>query len=809
VTRRVRWLLWTAFAALAALMAWSVVNAHLLTQAVWSETGMRRLVIYLIYYGVWTAALRFFPAEVFVRATAGLAALYAFVYCRSAAPAGVVLILLAALALGRAMLRGRDEPVGDLLATAGGLAVLAFIISVTVFVRVNYWWTYAPALLGIIVVQRRDLAAALRRVCSALVSVGKGLQGGGRLAAELTGLMLIAHLLVVLKPDVSADGLAVHLVVPLQTQYFGLWDFNFRHATWAVMPMNGDWLYTAACILGGEPGARLLNFCELLLLCGLLYSVAHVTAGRKAALLAVAAFASSPIVQLLTGSLFVDNAWALFVVASTVALINLRATQDERYGMLAGVLFGAALATKFGSAAYLVPFLALALMLGRKRRLATACLVVIFAAPPYLTAWTKTGNPIFPYFNTVFHSPYYPREALVDHRWRSGMHLTTPWDVTFRTSKYLEAQEGGFGFHYLLLVPIAVLALRHRWPYPAWMAAAMGGCGALLSFSAVSYARYLYPALPLFLIVAACGVSELEGALGAAVFWASQALVALNLYFLPASGWYHKDFYLGHLLTLKDVRRYVEAQAPGRLLVPALNQRATGQPVAFLGCAEYAGLHANAYTDLWHHDAFHRRLQRADGAVAILRVMNELGIHWFVVRASRLDWWNRKTIEQFLARHTQIEMRAGDAELRRTLPEYEGPEGTDLATTLSLQEVTDDADDRVTYVGWWYRDRQFKSAWNSTLTYSNHPGDSIRVRFGGPEIRYVYTRAFNRGIAEIRIDGKWKGNVDQYSREVMWQQAAVFADLGGGVHELIVRVLPQKNPASSGYFVDADAFVVP
>jgi hypothetical protein len=39
--------------------------------------------------------------------------------------------------------------------------------------------------------------------------------------------------------------------------------------------------------------------------------------------------------------------------------------------------------------------------------LRAAVLCAVIAAPPYATAWVKTGNPVFPYFNDVFRLPHY------------------------------------------------------------------------------------------------------------------------------------------------------------------------------------------------------------------------------------------------------------------------------------------------------------------------------------------------------------------------------------------------------------------
>ena len=37
--------------------------------------------------------------------------------------------------------------------------------------------------------------------------------------------------------------------------------------------------------------------------------------------------------------------------------------------------------------------------------LVAAALVALFASPPYVRAAFLTGNPIFPFFNTIFKSP--------------------------------------------------------------------------------------------------------------------------------------------------------------------------------------------------------------------------------------------------------------------------------------------------------------------------------------------------------------------------------------------------------------------
>ena len=85
-----------------------------------------------------------------------------------------------------------------------------------------------------------------------------------------------AHYLVALKPEVSSDGLSVHLALTDYVAQHHYWPFDVKNVTWAAMPMGGDWAYTIANMLGGETAARLLNFARE---CGSRHLVKAIPAG--------------------------------------------------------------------------------------------------------------------------------------------------------------------------------------------------------------------------------------------------------------------------------------------------------------------------------------------------------------------------------------------------------------------------------------------------------------------------------------------------------------------------------------------------
>ena len=118
----------------------------------------------------------------------------------------------------------------------------------------------------------------------------------------------------------------------------------------------------------------------------------------------------------------------------------------------------------------------------------------------------------------------------------------------------------------------------------------------------------------------------------------------------------------------------------------------------------------------------------------------------------------------------------------------------------------DDTSWTIAYSGDWSRG-DFDKAWNSTLTYSDDPRASARFSFDGTELRYVYSKAFNRGMAAITIDGVAKGLLDLYSPTIEWQSSTTFGGLQPGHHTIEIRVTGRHNPASEGAYVDIDALL--
>jgi hypothetical protein len=129
---------------------------------------------------------------------------------------------------------------------------------------------------------------------------------------------------------------------------------------------------------------------------------------------------------------------------------------------------------------------------------------------------------------------------------------------------------------------------------------------------------------------------------------------------------------------------------------------------------------------------------------------------------------------------------------------------------LQLPQVTgtfDDISDDIVYTGLWSHS-SFAEAAGGTVSFSNSPGAVARLSFEGTQITWVYTRAFNRGIAEVKLDGIARGDIDLYSPKIVWQARKTFDGLALGKHTFEVIVAGRKQAASTDKYVDVDALIV-
>jgi hypothetical protein len=84
----------------------------------------------------------------------------------------------------------------------------------------------------------------------------------------------------------------------------------------------------------------------------------------------------------------------------------------------------------------------------------------------------------------------------------------------------------------------------------------------------------------------------------------------------------------------------------------------------------------------------------------------------------------------------------------------------------------------------------------------------VEIAFKGKALTYVYTKAENRGMASVTVDGVDQGTVDLYSAKTEWQSQTRFCCFAAGRHVAVVRLTGRADKRSKGTFIDVDSFTV-
>jgi 4-amino-4-deoxy-L-arabinose transferase-like glycosyltransferase len=562
-----------------------------------------------------------------------------------------------------------------------GAGVYGTVIGLLAHFPVNYPGVYGVALALPVVLRWRNALEYGRNFMDSFAKKG---EVGFRINWLDTSVVVIAlvYFVVALMPELGHDALAMHLFIPVHLALRHQWGFDAGTYVWAVMPLLGDWIFSIGYMLAGETASRLINVGFIFILGWLardlvLWAGGSIFGARWATLI----FLSTPLTFTEGSSLFIESVWAAFVVAATLVLLRLNTTSGQaRSGIpIAGLLLGLAVATKAVTLS-IIPVLALLLLCHYRAWFRVAGWAPWFAATglflstgliPYVTAWRLTGNPTFPFFNGIFHSPYYPAVNF-DSSGVFGKGVT--WDIlyraTFESGKYLEAIAGASGFQWLLLlVPAAIvlIAMRHR---NGLILLLVGSMIIVAVFHSVSYFRYAFPAwviLAAVMGIALGSVSSESRLVNGGWMVVATGAVILNLVFLVAGAQY-SDF---PLRSIRDeVRRdqYLQTKLPLRRAVALVNQLNTGRsPVGAFSEPMTAGLAADALYPIWYNFKFQGEINAASTAQAVANTLLQRGVDFVILDSY---WSGGPEKRDLIGKATELIAEYGSISVRRVRTDY-------------------------------------------------------------------------------------------------------------------------------------------
>lgn len=313
-------------------------------------------------------------------------------------------------------------------------------------------------------------------------------------------------------PSVGYDDHALHL--RMWTELFNLsrYSFDINSQIWSVAPFALDLLHAGISLMAGADVRGALNLGLALLMFLVMARLMHGWAISPTVNWSlISLMASTPLLGSLLLTLHTELALSVFLLSGVYLATHpdVKLYSQQAWGVFAcaalaaaskltGLLLGAAVGAVFLTMCFLHrPLTRSHEILLPWRALAILSVLAFLAFHSYGLAWHLTGNPVFPLYNAIFASPFFPLENFRDGRWIHGFSLNNFVTAFFKTSLFIESKDYTAGWQYLFLAPLACLAtIRRDVPLSAKLLLLPTVGFFLVMFYMTQYWRYLFPIMP-------------------------------------------------------------------------------------------------------------------------------------------------------------------------------------------------------------------------------------------------------------------------------------------------------------------------
>ncbi len=574
--------------------------------------------------------------------------------------AAVLLIGAAGVGIG-SVLVPKDLPARFVLALVCGVGIIAAAIGWLLPFKLHFAPFYAFVLSVVVLWRRREL----RAMTTALVAAWRPREGGwvAFFAVLVIGLMGLASWV----PTVSADDLGYHLGLPWELVTWHRYRMDVASQVWALSAWSGDVVQAIAQLVAGREARAAVNLLWLVVAMHLLHRVArNAGVSERGSWWVVALAASQPMTLSLGLTMQVEMPSTAVLLAMILVAQGLPATDRVRHTLLFAALAGFALGLKVSNVIWVglasIWFLIRAWPLPLRAWLPAIVVGAVVGGSSYFHAALLTGNPVLPLFNTIFKSPDYLIEPVVNSLYIGKLTWDLPLRMLTDTGSYQESYSGTAGFQLLLLLPAWLLALRDRTLRPLALIALAAAAILLVQ---MQYLRYLYPLLVLATVPMLATVERLLSRRTAAI--SAFVLVLANLAFLFNVSWQMRAGPWPALI--RGHGAYFAEFTPERLLVAQLRARGGDFHVFFGrvndGTAELAG-RGNAIS--WYDPELYAAMPKvlADETGREYEAMvRRVGATHVIVQESDAQ----PALLAMLDRIGEVEARAGRAGLYRLAPQ--------------------------------------------------------------------------------------------------------------------------------------------
>lgn len=321
------------------------------------------------------------------------------------------------------------------------------------------------------------------------------------------------------------DGLAAHLRIMSQILQMGYNDFNVIEGVFFAtqdlfLHMLGVWIMA----LGGGRGPYFIPvlFALLTIVCGWLILRRRIPGSALSAVLTALFFTTTPVILWVSTQVMQDIPPLPYLLLVVAFILTSSSHRVARNVPVLFFLMGLAIFAKKTAIYLVIPLVSWILVYcvlafsRRKVSLVRGCINLLLGLTllaiiviPMAIVWHKTGNPMFPFANAIFKSPYFPPVDFADTRWHYPLRFN--WQslmtLVFKAQETVEIGNTAIGY-WLLLFPLAILVGIVRRNSFVLLLSLFAVADYLIAVRVVCYSRYFLPGLILAQLIVAhtCGV---------------------------------------------------------------------------------------------------------------------------------------------------------------------------------------------------------------------------------------------------------------------------------------------------------------
>ncbi|WP_333804606.1 glycosyltransferase family 39 protein [Sulfurospirillum sp.] len=354
-----------------------------------------------------------------------------------------------------------------LIQLALGIGMLGCLVWLSTFYKINHKSVYLVASIFLIYLQKSKIFLIVSDCKRNLLDTYEK----NSLILVILSIATVCYVIPASYPIMQYDALVKHIAIPFQIINHMYYPYNVLetivYGDYALLP---HMLYTYLLALNGTKAIVLLNLLISFLLLICLLRIASFISRHNLFIASIAIlYLTTPLFYSLSTILYVDI-YPLYFVFIAYLLIQYRSLFSLRKNLIAlGFLAGLGMFAKQTAFYYLIPLMMYAVyqLLSQHKYfvkndlwlIVKSCMVACLPFVPVMgVIWYKTGNPLFPFMNEVFKSPYFNQAHFLDPFYKNplGFNFHSLYSIVFETTNNIEMLKGGVGF-FILLLPCVVL----------------------------------------------------------------------------------------------------------------------------------------------------------------------------------------------------------------------------------------------------------------------------------------------------------------------------------------------------------------